>query len=46
VTDEQLRFICSVLGHDWQTVRPKEDTAIAAIIGEHVLCVRCGKLNR
>lgn len=40
------RMVCEMLGHDWQRVRPKPGTAMSMIIGEHVLCIRCGKLNR
>jgi hypothetical protein len=40
------RMVCEMLGHNWQRVRPKEGTPMWMIIGEHIICVRCGKLNR
>jgi hypothetical protein len=40
------KMVCEMLGHDWQRVRPKPGTAMSTIIGEHILCIRCGKLNR
>lgn len=43
---EAAKMVCELLGHDWQTVQPREGTAMSTIIGPHVLCVRCCKLNR